>query len=149
MVEKIRNEARRRRAPLREAAWLLELAIAAPAGTGSQWRERMKTQLEGVREALDDHIRQVERPGGLVDQITMDAPRMINMMKKLLTEHDDLHRDIASVLETIQQMPEQFSPEQATATRIAAMALLGSIVQHRHKGADLLYEAYNVDIGGE
>ena len=42
MVEKIRKEARRRRAPLREAAWLLEAAIAAPAATGTQWRERMQ-----------------------------------------------------------------------------------------------------------
>jgi hypothetical protein len=35
------------------------------------------------------------------------------------------------------------------AVRDLGMALLASLVRHRQRGSDLVYEAYAVDIGGE
>ena len=34
------------------------------------------------------------------------------------------------------------------AVRVAAVDVLGAISRHRQKGADLVWEAYSVDIGG-
>ena len=33
--------------------------------------------------------------------------------------------------------------------RDAAITLMGLLVRHRQRGADLVYEAYDVEIGGE
>ena len=38
--------------------------------------------------------------------------------------------------------------EAVAAHREAATELVGRIVRHRQRGADLIYEAYEVDIGG-
>ena len=38
--------------------------------------------------------------------------------------------------------------DETAAIREQALELLAAIVRHRHLGADLLYEAYDVDIGG-
>jgi len=38
--------------------------------------------------------------------------------------------------------------EWVDAQRDRLLALLGSLVRHRQRGADLVYEAYAVDIGG-
>ena len=39
-------------------------------------------------------------------------------------------------------------PEAVARHREAATELVGRIVRHRQRGADLIYEAYEVDIGG-
>jgi hypothetical protein len=148
MDEKVRELSRRRRRPLREAAWALELAISGPAGTGTVWRERVHARALQVRAALEDHITEVEAPGGLTDQITVDAPRLIHRMNSLLAEHTELRAATAQVLEACGGTGE-FSQEQAATVRQDAMALLVGISRHRQKGADLIYQAYQVDIGGE
>jgi chromosome segregation ATPase len=149
MVEKVRNEARKRRQPLRDAASSLERAIAAAAGTGAQWRSRLQAQVQEVRDALEDHVTEVERPGGLVEQITTDAPRLMHIMNRLLAEHDDMRQELNRILQAIGEISADFSEEQVIEARIAVMSLLATIARHRQQGADLLYEAYNVDIGGE
>jgi hypothetical protein len=149
MVEKLRKEARKRRQPLRDAASALERAIASAAGTGVQWRGRVRTQLQEVREALEDHVAEVERPGGLVEQITMDAPRMMKLMNRLLAEHDDMRQEISRIVQAIGEASADLTEEQVLEARSAVMALLAIIARHRQQGADLLYEAYNVDIGGD
>jgi hypothetical protein len=148
MDEKVRELAWRRRRPLREAAWALELAISGPAGTGTVWRERVHTRALQVRAALEDHIAEVESPGGLTDQVTVDAPRLIHRMNVLLAEHTELRAAIARILEACGG-PAGLSEEQAAMVRQETMALLVGISRHRQKGADLVYQAYEVDIGGE
>jgi hypothetical protein len=39
--------------------------------------------------------------------------------------------------------------DEVTRARELGTELLGSIVRHRQRGADLVYEAYEVDIGGD
>ena len=41
------------------------------------------------------------------------------------------------------------SADAVAARREAATELVGRIVRHRQRGADLIYEAYEVDIGGQ
>ena len=149
MDEQVRQRARKRRRPLREAASALELAIAAPAGTGSVWRDRVRTRVTAVRAALEDHIIEVEGPGGLAEEIRAEAPRLISLMNRLQGEHGDLREAVGRILETIRGIPTKPSEDQVAAVREAVTSFLGRISRHRQKGADLVYEAYCVDIGGE
>jgi hypothetical protein len=147
--KKIREGARRRRGPLRDAASALERAAAAPVGTGPKWCQRVHTRVEQVSATLEDHIVAVEGPSGLWDELKVDAPRLIHMMDVLKAEHGVLRQMVAQLLEDVGRIGDKASKEEIGAVREKVMALLGAIARHRQKGADLVYEAYNVDIGGE
>lgn len=149
MEKKIREGARRRRAPLREAANDLELAISAPVGTGPVWRDRVRESLAGVHVALKQHIQDTEGPEGLYGELQNDAPRLSNLVRLLTKEHGTIREDINRILAGLEDLPEKLDDECCESVRETSMALLGRISRHRQKGADLVWRAYSVDIGGE
>lgn len=112
----------------------LELALTAPAD--AHWWDAFRDALEGLRDAFDRHVRLTEAEGGLLDEVVHEAPRLAHARDVLLDEHVD----ITKALEALG------SVDDVDAARSGAIAVLGSLVRHRHKGADLLYEAYSVDI---
>lgn len=149
MENKVREGARRRRAPLREAASDLELAISAPVGTGTVWRDRVRESLARVQVALKQHIQDTEGPAGLYTQLQTDAPRLSNLVKLLAEEHIVMKGDIKDILSTLEELPDELDDNCCADTRETALILLGRISRHRQKGADLVWRAYSVDIGGE
>ncbi len=149
MEHEVREGARRRRAPLREAASDLELAISAPVGTGTIWRDRVRESLARVQVALKQHIQDTEGPAGLYGQLQNDAPRLSTLVKLLAKEHTVMKGDINGVLSTLEELPDELDDNCCADTREAALMLLGRISRHRQKGADLVWRAYSVDIGGE
>ena len=56
-------------------------------------------------------------------------------------------RDITALLDKLAGSGEQ-DPPPVDAIRTAVLELLGEIARHRQRGADLIFEAYDVDIGG-
>jgi chromosome segregation ATPase len=137
-------EARERRKPLHDAAEALELAAAAPAGTGDVWRNRLRDVLDQVEGALDDHVAKTEGPEGLYAELQQSAPRLSNDIALLTKDHIKLRAAISRVRDLLDA-----DDRDVDAIREAIVDLLGRIVRHRQKGADLVYEAYSVDIGGE
>jgi hypothetical protein len=149
MEKRVREGARRRRRPLRAAASALELAVAAPGGTGPKWCHRVHTRVKQVSAALEGHVVEVEGPSGLWNDIRVHAPRLIPMMDALKAEHHTLRQMVAQLIEDLTRITDKASKEEIAAVREKVVLLLGRITRHRQKGADLVYEAYNVDIGGE
>ena len=149
MDEKVREGARRRRAPLREAASGLEFAASAPVGTGEVWGERVRESLHRVQTALDQHIQDTEGPDGLYEELQTAAPRLSNLVKLLTKEHTTMKEDIDRALDAVAELPEGFETEEAEPARESILVVLGRISRHRQKGADLVWRAYSVDIGGE
>lgn len=149
MENKVREGARRRRAPLREAASDLELAISAPVGTGSVWRDRVRESLARAQVALKQHIQDTEGPEGLYDELQNDAPRLSTLVRLLGDEHPVLKGDINNVLTILEALPDEIEDDCCDDVREAVLVLLGRISRHRQKGADLVWRAYSVDIGGE
>lgn len=139
-------EARRRRQPLHDAAYALEDAAAAPAGTGPVWGDRLRKALDVVSAALDDHIERTEGPNGLYREIQDSAPRVANDVR-LLTKDHAVIRGTLDELELILQAHADGSD--ATLIRELVMDILRRIIRHRQIGADLVYQAYHVDIGGQ
>jgi hypothetical protein len=149
MEDKVREGARRRRAPLREAANDLELAISAPVGTGPVWRDRVRESLARAQVALKQHVQDTEGPEGLYAELQNDAPRLSNLINLLTKEHTTIREDINRILAALEELPEKLDDGCCESVREAVMAFLGRITRHRQKGADLVWRAYSVDIGGE
>ena len=149
MEKKIREGARRRRRPLREASSALELAVSAPGSTGPKWRSSVLTRINEVCVALEDHIVEVEGSGGFADDISAHAPRLIGMMNALNEEHDELRQMVVQLREVVGRKTDKLSKDKVAAVRKKVQSWLGRIARHQQKGADIVYEAYNVDIGGE
>ena len=141
-------EARRRRADIHHALVEAEEAISGPAaGREGDWAREVVDALSALRETIEEHIEVTERAEGLYDEILHKAPRLADAVHRLREEHP-LMRDKAS--EAITRL--RTTPVGTTWTleeaRDELQRLLGRIVKHRQLGADLVWEAYNLDIGG-
>jgi hypothetical protein len=74
------------------------------------------------------------------------APRLSNAVDHLVAEHAVIAALIADLLaRSSNPVPD----EDVDAVRELATGLLGRLARHRQRGADLVYEAYETDIGGE
>jgi hypothetical protein len=142
------EEAARRRADLHRALIEVERAISSPAiGREPDWTKQVVLHLEDLARTIDEHIEVTERPEGLYDEITQKAPRLSNKIERLRAEHPDLREAATQAIDRLQSsgVGETWSLDDA---RDDLQRLLGKVVRHRQLGADLVWEAYNLDIGG-
>ncbi len=133
--------ARQRRVELKEAVSSVEIAASSPIG-GPNWRSNLQTELESLRIALEQHVKEVEGAEGLLAQLRDDAPRLINKIDRVRDEHPELTQQVADAIASAK------GSSGAEDLRSQVLAVLVSIVRHRQRGADLVYEGYHVDIGG-
>ncbi|MEV1288653.1 hypothetical protein [Micromonospora sp. NPDC049679] len=135
--------ARRHRATLSGAIHALELALAAPAAD-PEWRESVSIRLHSLRLAFTEHIVLTEGSDGLYAELLDHAPRLARTVYLLTREHTA----IAATLSHLQcgLGSSELSIEEL---RDWAGDLLRELARHRQRGADLVYEAYETDIGGE
>lgn len=141
------GEIQQRRDAVLGAAAALEAALAAPAGD-LRWTEGLGNALERLRATLDEHVTATEAPGGMIDQLRTRAPRLSTRIDRLVDQHSTITADVEHLLELLEHAPPERTVDDTAAIRKETLELLGEIARHRHLGADLLYEAYDVDIGG-
>ena len=120
-----------------------------------QRRAEMREALDRVRDCLDGdgelaaavqrltaefalHIEVTEGPDGLHQAILAGDLRLANQVRALADDHAVIAAEIAAVAA---------QPGDAGARERAA-ELLERLERHRQRGADLIYEAYETDIGG-
>jgi hypothetical protein len=135
--------ARRQRAALLHTIQGFEQALAAPAREPG-WRERLARRLAGLRDQLTEHIVITEGPDGLYAALLADAPRLSRQVTALVADHDRL---LARIDTLARRVVRPSYP--VVAARDGAGQLLSHLSRHRQVGADLVYEAYATDIGGE
>jgi hypothetical protein len=78
----------------------------------------------------------------------MRAPRLDGTLKRLRDEHPEISAGIEQMLDRLEHTEiggPDWSLEDA---RDDLQRFIGRIIRHRQRGADLVWEAYNVDIGG-
>ncbi|MEX1093871.1 MAG: hypothetical protein WEF28_12060 [Acidimicrobiia bacterium] len=136
------DTARKRRIDLRQAMERLENRVARPSATGS-WRADVEAALSELGEALDAHISEVEGEGGLLASIVTDAPRLAGQAAEMRAEHDELRTGFDRALEAC----SGHGKLEPTLVRRRVTSLLGRIALHRQLGSELVFDAYNVDIG--
>ncbi len=141
-------ETARRRADLHLALVATEKAISSPAvGREADWSKDVLRNLEELGRAIAEHIEVTERADGLYDEISQKAPRLSGKMDQLRREHPELREGTEALVSRFEAMSvgEDWPLPEA---RDDLQRLLGKIVRHRQLGADLVWEAYNLDIGG-
>jgi hypothetical protein len=141
------GEVRQRREALLGAIGGLEAALAAPS-SDVRWRDGLGEALSRLRATIADHIAATEADDGILSSVRFDAPRLFNAVEKLIAEHETLTHDTELLLDRVGAAPTVQSAEDVQELREQGLALLAAVVRHRQRGADLIYEAYNVDVGG-
>lgn len=137
--------AARRRRELREALIAFEDALASPVGDREAWRAEVGDALEALGHAFEDHVTATEASGGLYDEMAELAPHLSAKARRLREEHPQI---AAALVEAGAALGGDLGAETSVeAVREDLQRLMGRIVRHRQHGADLVWEAYAVDIG--
>jgi hypothetical protein len=142
------REVQRRRADLHQALIDVEEAISGPAADRLEsWTADVTKQVAALLTTLDEHIEVTERVGGLYDEIQQRAPHLSTQVGRLHDEHPAMRTETLELLDRFENDPigDAWTVDQA---RDDIQRLLGRMVRHRQHGADLVWEAYNLDIGG-
>ena len=142
-VRKARIELERR-ADLYDAIEAVFTAAAAPvAAEDGDWRRDLRWALASLAEAFHDHRIVSEEPGGTLEQISREAPRLIERERELIKEHEAIAVDIHRLIDQI----DASTKASCDGLKQRAFRLAGEVARHRRASSDLFLEAYEVDIG--
>lgn len=143
-TEQLMMGVRERREELREAMAAVEHALAAPApGRIAEWWSGVSLALHDLSMRFADHLELTEADGGLFDEVVSVAPRVAHRVDRLREEH-------VTVLAALDELTTARAPasvDDADRLRAGATDVICRLARHRQHGADLLYEAYSVDVG--
>jgi hypothetical protein len=137
------SAAHERRRDLRQAMAGLEQAVSAPAAAVG-WTESVGRGLASVKTALEAHIDEVDGPDGLLADVVTRAPGLKPVCDELSVEHALLRGAMGRAEQDL--IGAMSGPEGRTRLRRRVVSLLGRLALHRQAGADLVYDAYNIDI---
>jgi hypothetical protein len=141
------EELRRHRAELRESIGALEEALAAPATSDrSRWTQRVEAALVEVAGDFLAHVEITEGPNGLYRELRRSSPRLAGAVDDLTRDHLLIGGQIDRLLNRANGSDGDVDVD---GLRAAGTALLGRLVRHRQRGSDLVFEAFEFDIGGE
>lgn len=133
------HRARRRRVQLHEAMSALERDAARPTFS-DEWLGVLQGSVSDLIDSLEAHTGEVEGDEGLLALIREDSPRLAAEIGEIEGEHVVLADAAARLLRAVESGDTERIRRRVT-------SLLGRITTHRQRGADLVYEAYSVDIG--
>lgn len=136
-----------RREALYEAVVGLEDALTTPIGDGPKWRLRVAMALDHAAVRIREHSDQAEQQGGFLDEARSEAPRLASKISQLTVDHERLEKEVDALQLAIASVEDSDIPDRAVTIRNQAVDLLGHLARHRQRGADLVYEIYQVDIG--
>jgi len=137
--------AARRRRELHEALVAFEDALSSPVRDRVTWRAEVADALEALGHAFEDHVSETEASGGLYEEMRDLAPQLGAKAGRLREEHPAITAALVEASASIAVAPADEAG--ADAARDELQRLMGRIVRHRQHGADLVWEAYRVDIG--
>ncbi|HET7398177.1 MAG TPA: hemerythrin domain-containing protein [Intrasporangium sp.] len=140
------DRVRAQRAELHDSVRALDDTLASPLARGAAWRERVRAALAELSSDLDVHVELTEGPGGLYDRLSRAAPRLSGPLGRLREEHEPLREAVRGFLAALEE--GDGASGDLPAFREEVTLLLGRLVRHRQTGTDLVYEAYEVDLGG-
>jgi hypothetical protein len=135
-----RQAARARRERLFHALVALESALTGPSQPHERWLAEVREAVTEMRDTVVDHVAESEAPDGLLAQISEVSPWLGPKVVALRAEHDEL---VAAAERLVLACAAATDPGQVADD---GWALLGQVSRHRSRGADLLYDAYALDV---
>lgn len=143
------DTALKRRAEVHETLRTLMRALeAATPGREAEWIDRVTSCLAKLREDIAEHIERTEAPGGLYDEIRSVQPRLTNQVNRLVTDHERIRERGEAVYRLAADHVGTTDPEVVRTVRDDATEVVSLLQRHRQRGSDLIFEAYETDIGG-
>lgn len=125
----------------------LEAALASPApGRERLWLMQVANALDGLAEAMRQHLTSTEGPGGLYQAVDQTWPTLAYRAQRLRKEH-------ASLVDQVNALRQQctcYGPDETPDyhdLRRRAHWLLTALRHHQAAEADLIFEAFYTDIG--
>ena len=140
LPEETRANVSRRRRAIYVAMQELEVAVSRPSAM-PDWRDRLESALNHVDSGLDSHIAEVQGPGGLYEEVIAREPRIAPQVNALIEGLAQLRDATVDALDGVRN-PE-FDKDRI---RQRVNTVLMRLARHRQKGAEMLYDAYVVDI---
>jgi len=149
-VPEVIEGVRSRRAGLRSAMSALEYALASPAPHRvDEWRHGVTYALSSLHEVWTRHIVETEAPGAFLDELIDEAPRLSTPAARLRREHNEILGVINRAEKSLDQVLLDDDHDVFVDTLRAELTeMLCALAHHRQRGADLIFSAYAVDIGG-
>ena len=139
---------RAHRAELRESMAALDQALGHEAvDRVGPWAERVDVALVELSGDLRVHIELNEGPDGLHQEAVMAAPRLADAVRRLTADHVELTRQVDE-LQALLASGAGDAVDVAEVRRRGGV-LLDRLRRHRQAGADVVYQAYAADLGGE
>lgn len=138
---------RARRESLYQALVGLEDALSTPIGDGARWRLRVAMAVDHAANRIAEHARSTEADDGLLRQVEAESPRLCGRTRRLRDDHERLEKDIHALCVALAEISDEDVASRGVQLRNQALEFLGLLAAHRQRGADLIYEAYQVDIG--
>ena len=133
---------------LRDALVAFENALsAAGPRRAAAWAEGVVQCILRVETEFHAHVDFTEQEDGLYDDILAVAPRLAHRVDQLRQEHNEIAIALSDCLTRVELVPNTAHADWVSARREDCNALLGRLIRHRQRGADLVYEAY-VEVGG-
>ena len=134
---------------LRHARQAMDDAIIAPAsGDPIEWGRGLHDALAELADILRRHREASERPGGTLEEMAQLEPRLVPRLERSQSEHVPLIERADGLREAV--------AAQVAAGRVdvdhlrqEAGRLQSDVRHHMAVGVDLMYEAYERDMGGE
>lgn len=138
------EQVRARRAQLTESIAAVEDALGHPLAA-EHWRERVLAAMVELAHDFRGHRHITDGTEGWYAGLVAAAPQVANAIDRLKDEHLEFSAAITSILERLDDPGPLTEP---ATLREDITDLLGRLIRHRQVGADLVYAAYQVDIGG-
>lgn len=135
---------RAQRAELGESMRALDDAVALPLAL-PLWGRRVRAALTELAHDVEDHVALTESEGGLYPDLSARAPRLAAGIDAQLEDHRFFIGEVARLLRA---RDDGISRADLGEHRDEITALIHRLIKHRQRGSDLIYEAYEVDIGG-
>jgi hypothetical protein len=138
------ERSREKRRGVRQASADLEEALARPASQDAKgWSAGTADCLALLAAAFEMHAHQSEGPDGLLAEIIEVSPRCAPAVEQVKRDHRDILTELRQLEGTARRCDDV---SQIKDVREHALGLVQAIARHRQRGADLIYEAYSVDI---
>lgn len=139
------KKVRAHRSELGDSMAAVDHALAAPILRGDQWLERVHAALAELAHDFAVHIELTEGAGGLYEDVRRSAPRLSGRVRRLTDQHVRYAANLDSLLARLRGADPT---DDLLGLREEVTVLVGQLVRHRQMGSDLVFEAYEVDLGG-
>lgn len=141
-------ELARRRSQVKEAMGQLRDALSTVPVDPDRWLTMVSERVAALRSAFDHHVEIHEGADSFLSGIHLNSPNLVPQVSKLHREHGQLDALITEASALIDSARDQSSAAVEDVRR-RCDELLSHFEQHRRRGSQLVWDAFNRDLGGE